>query len=337
MVKFNAFFDSKRTARWDMTLDTKQRKVIIGFALAKCISILEFDSALSDVYGRIDILYEKIDQAELENLYDFLIASSNGTLREIGFHLEPLIVFKESKMEWRDLVIEMLETEISLFNIFHMLTTSSNVSYDTHDLLEWLNDLGSSANHMKVSNFTGAKIHASRAYEHSLNQTVENMLTDPYIGGAIDQHRRETAEHFQTAKRFPVHFDVSEGRVDTILEVQEIFIEFLKKYHLDHPDKVLSDVILYPIEKLGTAIDYILDSKRTIEEANYELGLASEHIKEKSEGIHNPNDLKWATAIHQKIECLFSKLPAKPWPVKGFGFPGVESRFDDEGKRSSSR
>jgi len=78
-----------------------------------------------------------------------------------------------------------------------------------------------------------------------------------------------------------------------------------------------------------TSIIAVINPKHKIEDANYELGCACEHFKWKLDNIKDIKDKEWTNSLYKRIEFLFSELPAKPWPMKGFGEPVVESRFED--------
>jgi len=308
-------------------MNKKSMKIIIGLALEESIRQLEFDPQLNDIYVKLNDLYLTPDRPKVESMHNNLVSSSNGEHREIGFWLEPLITHPKSNIDWRDLVIDMQETELNLFNIFHLTEISRHTKHDTSDLLEWVNNIGSSVNYIRQGDWIHAKIHASRAFGFSLSDSIENLRKDEHLKGAIDIHRKDTEKYFKQIKTFPVNMKIPEDRLDTIIEIQEIHIELMKKQYLQHPDSILSDVIGYPIEKLGVALYYLINPKRTLEGANYELGCACEHFKWKLDNIKDIEQKKWANSLYKRIEFLFSKLPAKPWPMKGFGEPGVESRF----------
>jgi hypothetical protein len=221
----------------------------------------------------------------------------------------------------------MLETEIQIFDIFYRIEISKDAKYDSGDLLDWLNSIGSSVNYMRSTDWINAKKYASKAFEFSNKESIENIKKDEYLGGAIKIHQKDTKRYFEEAKKHPVEIAAPEDRFDLMIELQSYLIELMEKYYLEKPDRILSDVILYPIEKLGVAISYLMDSNVKIERANYEIGLACEHFKEKIANLQEKEKQEWAASIYQKLEFMFSKLPAEPWPVEGLGEPDVESRF----------
>jgi len=56
----------------------------------------------------------------------------------------------------------------------------------------------------------------------------------------------------------------------------------------------------------------------------------SEFVETVQSGRTQPTVGKRLGKIEGELDIIFSELPAKPWPVKGFGAPGVESRFRDK-------
>jgi hypothetical protein len=86
----------------------------------------------------------------------------------------------------------------------------------------------------------------------------------------------------------------------------------------------------YPIEKLGDAIGYLLQASTHVETANYEIGLAVGNLRRWLPKISDSALRKELSDLADKLDMIFSSLPAKPWPMKGYGHPDVESRFDSE-------
>jgi hypothetical protein len=183
---------------------------------------------------------------------------------------------------------------------------------------------------MRGGNWILAKIEANRAVDDSLAASVEKIRKSEDFRDAVDEQRKVTKSYFEKVLRFPGGSNIPEDRLDTILDVQELLIEFKRKYRLEPADRVMSDVALYPIEKLGVAEDYLLDPKSGMEEAAYEVGLVSEYLKGQTENVRNPEIRAWVVKLQERIESLSSRMPAKriPKPVEGFRRPHVESRFE---------
>ncbi len=304
---------------------------MIGSVLIECIDNYRYDNSLPKIMDQLERLYsnQEISQGDIVKLHKELTSSSNGTHRELGFALEPLINFDPPSRDWRDLAIEMQDTEISLFDIFYRLEISKEQKYKSHDILEWLNSIGSSVNAMRKPDWIQTKTYLSKALEFSKAESIQKILDDEYLGGAMRIYQVATEKYYQEAIRYPVEVVYPEDHIDLLLELQHILLELTQTYELGKPGRVLADVILYPIEKVGVAISYLMDGKKKVETANYELGLACEHLKQKIPDLKDTPETTWANSIYTKLEIIFSKLPAEPWPVEGFGYPGVESRFKD--------
>jgi arsenate reductase-like glutaredoxin family protein len=312
-------------------LDPKKSKIVVGSALLDCIESAPYDKTLLGFCNDLRALYDSaISIEEIKRLHNKLVKSSNPNQRDVGFALEPALGFNQPEKDWRDLAIEMMETELSLFDIFYRITTLKEQKYQTSELLEWLNEIGSSVSCMRSSDWINAKKHANKAFELSRKDSIKEIIEDEYLGGAIVIYQKATARYFEETKQYPVTATFPEDRLDIIVELQAFLLKLEEKYQIGKPSKVLSDVILYPIEKIGTAIEYLMNSNEKIERANYEIGLACEHFKEKIGNLRGKEERDWANSIYEPLEVVFSKLPVEPRSVTGFGNPGVESRFENE-------
>ncbi len=89
-----------------------------------------------------------------------------------------------------------------------------------------------------------------------------------------------------------------------------------------------NQVLGYPIEKLGDAIDYLLQTSTSVESANYEIGIAAGNLRRWLPKISDAGLRKELSDLADKLDMIFLTLPAEPWPMKGYGHPDVESRFD---------
>jgi len=199
-----------------------------------------------------------------------------------------------------------------------------------------VDSIESCVSNIRGGNWILAKIDANRAVNESLAESVEKIRENGDFRGTVDEHRKATMGYSEKVLKFPCESNILEDRLDTILEVQELLIEFKRKYRNEPADRVLSDIALYAVERLGVAEDCLLDPKTGMEEAGYEVGLVSEHLKGKVESIRNPEIRAWVVKLLERVEFLFSRMPAKPWPVEGFGHPGVESRFEKKSRGRSS-
>jgi len=315
-------------------LDQRIAKVAVGLALE---AELERDNEDSSVLDRLLRLYAAPDSVVVKALHDELVGSDSFEDREVGLWLELALTGRQPDFDWREVVMDMQETELDLFNLAYLIETSEYRNrFRAFGLLDWMNSIGSCVSNIRDENWVLAKIDANRAVNESLAESVEKIRINEDLRGAVDEHRKATKGYFERVLKFPCKSGVPEDRLDTILEVQGLLIESKRKYHLEPADRVLSDVALYAVEKLGVAEDCLLDSKTSVEEAGYEVGLVSEHLKGKVESIRNQEIRAWVVKLMERVEFLFSRMPAKPWPVEGFGHPGVESRFRKKSRGRSS-
>jgi len=309
-------------------------KVAVGLALE---AELERENEDSSVLDRLLRLYASPDPVAVEALHDELVGSGSFEDREVALWLELALPSQQPSFDWRDVVMDMQETELDLFNLAYLIETSEYRNrFRALGLLDWMNSIGSCASNIRCGNWVLAKIDANRAVNESLAESVEKIRKNEDFRGVVDEHRKATKGYFEKVLKFPCKSDVPEDRLDTILEVQWLLVEFRRRYRLEPADRVLSDVALYAIEKLGVAEDRLLDPKAGVEEAGYEVGLVSEHLKGRVESIRNQEIRAWVVKLMERVEFLFSRMPAKPWPVEGFGHPSVESRFEKKSRGRSS-
>jgi hypothetical protein len=72
-----------------------------------------------------------------------------------------------------------------------------------------------------------------------------------------------------------------------------------------------------------------------IEDANYEIGIAVGHMRTRTLKIKDSTVRREIADTTDKLDAIFSNLPAKPWPMKGYGHPSVESRLDWKASREA--
>ncbi|MHA2475330.1 MAG: hypothetical protein ACXAES_19095, partial [Promethearchaeota archaeon] len=175
-------------------MDQKVAKLVVGSVLIDCVDNCPYDTSLFEIYDRLKHLYcsKKIRLPQVKQLHQDLISSSNENKRNLGFALEPLISFSPPARDWRDLAIEMLDTEIGLFDIFYRLEISKEQEYESRDLLDWLNNIGNSVNCMRSSDWINAKRYVNIALNFSNKKSIQKILGNEYLGGAIKIHQKAT-------------------------------------------------------------------------------------------------------------------------------------------------
>ena len=307
-------------------------RIAVGLALE---AEMERDDVDSSLLNRLLDLYSNPNSDAVKTVHDELLESDSFEDREVGLWLEPALIRRRPDFDWREVVMDMQETELDLFDLAYLIETSEHRNeFRALGLLDWMNSIGSCVSNIRGGNWVLAKIDLNRAMHESLGESVEDVRKNEDFRGAVDEHRKATRSYLERILMFPCGSNVPEDRLDTILGVQELVIELKRKYHFESTNGIPSDVFPYAIEKLGVAEDYLFDSKTSLEQAGYEVGLASEHLKGKVENIRNLEARALVVKLQERIEFLFSQLPARPWPVEGFGQLGVESRFR---KRSRGR
>ena len=318
------------------SLDQRLVKVAVGLALEV---ELERGSEDSSVLDRLLRLYATPDLAVVKALHDELLGSDSFEDREVGLWLELALTGQQPDFDWRDVVMDIQETELDLLDLAYTIETSEyRNQFRAFGLLDWMDSLGSCVSNIRGGNWILAKIEANRAVDDSLAESVEKIRKSKDFMDKIDENRKAARSHLEKVLKLSGESNIPEDRLDTILDVQELLIEFKRKYRLEPADRVLSDVALYPIEKLGVAEDYLLDPKSGVEEAAYEVGLVSEYLKGQAENVRNPEIRAWVVKLQERVESLFSRMPAKhiPKPVEVFRRPNVESRFEKKRRGRSS-
>jgi hypothetical protein len=316
-------------------LDQKLVKVAVGLALEAEMESGDEDSSVLD---RLLRLYANPDPVGVQVLHDELLKSDIFEDREVGLWLELALTGRRSDFDWREVVMDMQETELDLFDLAYLIETSEYVNeFRAFGLLDWMNSIGVCVSNIRSGNWVLAKIDVNRAVHRSLAVSVEKIRGNEDFRSAVDEHRKATADYYERVLEFPCESNIPEDRLDTILEVQELLIELKRKYRREPANKVLSDVALYSIEKLGVAEDCLLDSKTGLEQAGYEVGLVYEYLKEKVEAIRNEEIRAWIVKLLERIEFLSSHVPALPKPlVEGFEHVNAESPFEKKRRGKSS-
>src|SRR5260370_30551101 len=78
---------------------------------------------------------------------------------------------------------------------------------------------------------------------------------------------------------YPSRTNVPTNRAEIILQVQAVYFNLLELQQRGKMSNDAFDVVSYSIEKLGVSVRYLLSTNTTVEDANYEIGLAASHLK----------------------------------------------------------
>lgn len=119
---------------------------------------------------------------------------------------------------------------------------------------------------------------------------------------------------------------IPEDRTTLILRVQSPYLRLLEINQEHESDFEVKNATKYGIEKLAVALSYLLSPDNEIEKANYEVGLAARDLTRMA-GTVTSSVSKQLKELAEELDMIFTELPADPWPINGFGAPGVESRF----------
>ncbi len=266
--------------------------------------------------------------------------SSHEEVQDIGFLLQSVSQMDSPEPdpgEAKDLALDIRETQISVIDLMYSLRLSEQTDVGTQRKIaevyplvqKWQARLGSAASAIREGDWTTAKKSLNSAYILSNSSKLPNIFAEIFdlFKATVSSLQERTKNLRARVLAYPSKTNIPTNRAETILQVQAVYINLLDLQQQGKMSHDAFDVIWYPIEKLGVAVHYLLSTNTTLEDANYEIGLAASHLKRNlprtSGSIRQELSLR-----ANELDILFSKLPAKPWPGKGFGSPDVESRFD---------
>ena len=319
-------------------LQASERKVVVGLALQHAY----YTSPESVI--KLGPLLRNPDPENLERVSQELLGSMNPETRAIGLMLEQALDRALQDLDpilWRDLALDMRESQVNLVDYMYRMGEFMHEEDDVEkkEMLNciydgfqrWQASIGEATRHLRDENWTEAKIEIEEAYSLSQSDTFDSLVAlYSNYKGAIEIHRRDVRQYRDTIRSYPSKLSLPANRAATIVRVQELLLGLQELETQSEKDLKVSDTVSYPIEKLGTAVRYLLNADVEIAKANYEIGISNDHLKARVKTFAGPTGKKLSD-ITDKLDILFSELPAKPWPVPGFGAPGVESRFKRDG------
>ncbi len=319
-------------------MNRKEIRIICGIALERA-----FHSQASLIIV-LSSIWQRPKHSETARLSRELLSSEDVAAHEIGFTLQAVEQneFPEpDPTQWRDFALELCERQILLVDLMYrarelaeteqQLARKHTLHRSINALQEWQACVGEAVVAMRSANWLKAKINLDAANFVSHSRVLEALGKDyPNFSEAIQSHQNETSTSRDKVMEYPSKIRVPKERITTILQVQSVYLRLLMWSNaIDKNDRV-SSIATYPLEKLGAAIDFLFSPNTDVEVANYEIGLAASYIQERIGEIPlSPVGKQWRE-IGKEIEKIFSTLPARPWPMEGFGSPGVESRFKNE-------
>jgi len=319
-------------------LQAPERKIVVGLALQHAY----YTSPESVI--KLGPLWKNPDPKNIEHVSQELLESMDPETRAIGLMLEQALdraVRDPDPIQWRDLALDMRESQVHLMDYMYRMAEFMNEEDDVEkkhmlnriydEFQRWQASVSEATRHLRDENWMEAKIEIEEAYLLSQSETFDSLATlNSNYKGAIEIQRRDAKKYRDTIRSYPSKLSLPANRVATIVRVQELLLGLQELQSQNETDLKVSDAVSYPIEKLGTAVRYLLNANVEVAAANYEIGISNDHLKDRVRAFAGPTR-KNLSDINDKLDILFSELPAKPWPMPGFGAPGVESRFKKEG------
>lgn len=320
------------------TVNNEEIKMICGLALEAAY----FEQ--SSFVSKLEPIWRDPQISQIESLSDELVISKDFSAHRIGFLLQGVIQNElpdPNPIQWRDLAIEILQKQVLLVDRMYRVgeihqkgdnPKTKQVLIDVYSALQhWQAYLGGAVKDMLESDWIGAKTNIDLAFAVSRSKDFQILgdLNGWSLGISKDL-LNEAIKFRRLIMRYPSRIKFLRKRVKTTLLIQAPYLELLDIHYKCRGEPRLSSVTIYPVEKLGAAIRFLLSPHSEIEDANYEIGLAANHIQERKGKLSPSVEATKLKKIGNELERIFSILPARPWPMKGFGAPGVESRFKSE-------
>jgi hypothetical protein len=318
-------------------LQASERRVVVGLALHHAYY------TSPETATELRPLWENPDPNNVERVSRELLGSTDPEIRAIGLMLEQALdkaLRDPDPIQWRDLALDMCESHVNLIDYMYRMGEFMHDEEDTEkkEMLKqiydgfqgWQASIGEAIGNLRAASWTEAKIEIEKAYSLSQSAIFDSLVSlYSNFKGAIDIQRRDTGKYRDTIRSYSSKLPLPTDRIAIIVRVQELLLGLQELRSQNEKDMKVSDATSYPIEKLGTAVEYLLNKNVELARANYEIGISNDHLKPRIKTIAGPVGRKLSN-ITDKLDILFSELPAKPWPVPGFGAPGVESRFKDD-------
>jgi hypothetical protein len=320
-------------------MEQEEVKVVISRALERAYYL---DNAENSI-PTLRCLLDNPQRTELEKVVSDLLESNNPDEHVLAFLLQAVLqsnLQAPASIAWRDVALDIRESQSTLVQYMYALgrviedwkdcDSMRDKLGEMHDSIrEWAGSMGSAVYHMREENWIEAKVEIERAYFSSQLRAIDELKRfreDPLQADAIERLRGSTKQFRETILGYPSRMSIPRDRLQTILDVQSIY---LRLHEIRHENPRLQ-AVSYPIEKLGDAIDYLLQAETPVQTANYEIGLATGNLRRSIPNIAHDATEKELLALADKLDIIFSNLPATPWPVKDYGHPDVESRFGSE-------
>ena len=95
---------------------------------------------------------------------------------------------------------------------------------------------------------------------------------------------------------------VPEERLNAIIQLQEVLIDLLQQYYIDHSPERLRDLIRYTLRRLEGAQERLMQANVVLTEVKKEIELAVERLEwHINQNITEKKNLEWAQNLLKKI------------------------------------
>ncbi len=275
-------------------MDSKMYKIVAGLAL-------ENDLYNGRVNERLLSLFSNPQLESIRELHGKLIDSQDHLDREAAFWLEMALELPPAKVDVADLVYEMNEMEVLLYNLLTQADANAQ-----RDLNDWMNYIINTAQSLQDGYGIDAKIMISLALQSSKKESVERLKMTSDLRHNIELLQKETLRIFEEIKKIPLRLVISDGKFDVVIELQSIILEILQKRRSGYLEKETELIISETLNKLGASERYLMQSNP--QAAKREMTVASEHLDAQSESQTDKKDATWIKTINEKIRKLLASL-----------------------------
>lgn len=268
----------------------KVRRVVVGLAI-------EYE-----IYNRRDnpelrCLYSKPNIEEIRSLHERLIASDNYRDREVALWLGLVIEQPLVRVNVEDIAKELQEMEFILLNLMRKVDEAAQT-----DLNNWMNYI-INAGHSLVNDFwMDAKIDMNMALHSSRKESIERVKSNLQFTYEVGLLQEETSRLFKQLRDFPVVLDLPEEHLDIALGIQSILLDLMDRLYLERVGGQ-NELLPYVVQRLNTALRYVLQKDAKLEHAEKEIRLALSYIEEKIEEISD-EEAAVAEETQRRIKAL---------------------------------
>jgi len=196
---------------------------------------------------------------------------------------------------WRDLALDMYTNEVNLVDYMWRVSDMADhesepkrkqmLAEATDSLQRWQAHLGIAISQMRESRWNDVKIEIEKADDVAREPSLDSLMKSVWqFKGAIEVQRKENLDFRSRVKTYPSRLTIPKDRISTILKLQ---VQLLKLHEIRNEiekNLAIHDAVSYPIEKLGTALLYLMSQS-----ASRAVILDRE---QKKPGLHSEQDYR---------------------------------------------